>query len=801
MAMALSPAAMAQYWSYSFSDMTRNGSWGEVRSFSEQKVNAALVAQNISAHCSWGGSEPNPPVSTAGPWTGTYTRNDNPGVVYPCTGSYGVTWNACPEGTRFVEQEQSCLPVKDVQRGSKPPMCGDGAGNPIYPLIGSKRERVDTQLRLGRTSLQLTYDSSRELIAQAAGATAQSTGDAPGFGALWLSNLHRRIIASPNQLIVQAYRGEGRVVSFQVNGGALTADADVNDRLISTSGGYRYIDADAQTIEDYDGAGKVFSIAYAGGQRLWFTYSDTSTASSVAPAPGYLIQVTDRFGRSLRFSYSLPTGGLPETDARVSQVTDTAGRPMFVGYDAVGNLSRLTWADTAVRQFVYEVSTLPWALTGVVDERGVRYSSFGYDSQGRAISTEHANSVDRYSIAYDAPPRSVVTEVYDSVAKVIYRYHEWQQPINPVLTDPQGSTISLGSTTMFGYPRVSTRSQPAGAGCAASTSSTGYDANGNVAVNDNFNGTRTCYSNDLGRNLETVRVEGLANTTACGDVTPINAGLPVGSRKVTTAWHPDWRLQTQQTEPNKLTTWVYNGQPDPFNGGAVATCAPGSALLPNGKPIAVLCKRVEQSTADANGSNGLAAVLQGDVAARVWQWTYNSFGQMLSAEDPLGNGTAYVYYTDTTSQHTAGDLQSVTNAAGHRSQFTTYDAAGRLLRSIAPSGAAVDTGYTARGWVNAVTVTPAGGGTALVTVYGYDPAGQLAAVQMPDGTTLTYIYDDAQRLTGIEDETGNAITYTLDNLGNRIGEWVRDPEGTLARAITRAYDALNRLQSITGAPQ
>jgi len=801
MAMALSPAAMAQYWSYTFNGETRSGSWGDVRSFSERKVNAFLAAQDISANCTWGGQEPNPPVSTTGPWTGTYTKKETPGVVYPCTGGYAVAWNACPDGTRFVEQEQSCLPVKDVQRGSKPPTCGDGVGNPIYPLIGSKRERVDTQLRLGRTSLQLTYDSSRELIAQAADTSAQSTADAPGFGALWLSNLHRRIVASPNQLIVQAYRGDGRVVTFQVNGGVIAADADINDRLVNISGRYRYIDADSQAIEDYEDAGRLLSIAYSDGRRLLFTYSNTSTASSVAPAPGYLIQVTDGFGRSLRFSYNLPPGGLPETDARVSQVIDTASRPMFIGYDDVGNLSRLTWADAAVRRFVYEVSTLPWALTGVFDERGVRYSSFGYDSQGRAISTEHANSVDRYSIAYEAPPRAVVTEVYDSAAKVIYRYHEWQQPINPVLTDPLGSAISLGSTTVFGYPRVSTRSQPAGAGCAASTSSTGYDANGNVAVNDNFNGTRTCYSNDLGRNLETVRVEGLANTTTCADVTPVNAGLPVGARKTTTAWHPDWRLQTQQAEPNKLTTWVYNGQPDPFNGGAIATCAPGSALLPNGKPIALLCKRVVQSTADVNGSNGLAAALLGDAAARVWQWTYNSFGQMLSAEDPLGNETSYAYYTDTTAEHTAGDLQSITNAAGHLSQFTRYDAAGRLLRSIAPSGATVDTNYTARGWVNGVTVTPAGGGTALTTSYGYDPAGQLTTIQMPDGTTLTYIYDDAQRLTGIEDGTGNAITYTLDNLGNRIGEWIRDPEGRLARAITRAYDALNRLQSITGAPQ
>ena len=38
-------------------------------------------------------------------------------------------------------------------------------------------------------------------------------------------------------------------------------------------------------------------------------------------------------------------------------------------------------------------------------------------------------------------------------------------------------------------------------------------------------------------------------------------------------------------------------------------------------------------------------------------------------------------------------------------------------------------------------------------------------------------------------------------MGNRTNEQVKDPSGTLARQTTRVYDALNRLQTVTGAIQ
>jgi YD repeat-containing protein len=148
--------------------------------------------------------------------------------------------------------------------------------------------------------------------------------------------------------------------------------------------------------------------------------------------------------------------------------------------------------------------------------------------------------------------------------------------------------------------------------------------------------------------------------------------------------------------------------------------------------------------------------------------------------------------------HTAGDLQSITNASGHVTQFTLYDRAGRVRQMIDPKGVVTDTTYTPRGWVSSVTVTPPGG-TARITRYSYDNVGQLTGVALPDSTTLGYSYDAAHRLTGVTDAKGNTVTYTLDAMGNKVGEQVKDPSGNLQRNITRVYDALNRVQQVTGA--
>ncbi len=1123
-------------------------------------------------------------------------------------------------------------------------------GKPIHPVSGRKTKSIDLGLSVGGASLTLSYDTARQLTAMASGKAAKDFGDLPSFGALWFSSFHRKLLLSSGVADLKVLRGDGTHSGFWASGSVITTDVDNQDTLTSVTGGYLYRNASTGTIETYNSTGQITGLADTSGNTLTFIYS--AGASGLAPAADYLIKVIDNAGRTLSFEYGLPVGGVAAKDGLVSKVTGSNGAYITFGYDANRNLTAMTWPDGRTRQFLYENTTSNWALTGEVDENNSRWSTYGYDANGLAVSTELANGVNKYTATYGTPPTQLITTSYDSATKTDYTYYEVLPPADIAVTDPSGSVISLNATSLNGRPVLTGQSQPAGSGCAASNSAASYEASGNLLSQDNFQGQRTCYAYDSS-NRETVRVEGLATSTVCSTVTPAGATLPSGARKVTTAWHPDWRLPVLVNEPTRKITTIYQGQPDPFNSNVLANCTT-AANLPNGKPLPVVCKTVEQALLYANGGspitwdlaydnvslllhadgangsqllvdsssspktavvsgntalstaqskfggasiyfdgastsyvsyppentivgsgnltiegwiyptatatggvysnysaistshnamyisgtamtwyyNGGAAItapansvptnqwthfalvrngsncaiyingsaissatctnpigttqtnlrlgnvhwtnyaykgylddfritrgvarytgnftpsttafgassIDASVAAKVRTFTYDAGGRMLTSTDENNRTTSYNYYSDTVFSgnppgsydpdyekvvlllhgngvnnsvviaddgqahksvtpvgnakistlsnvlggasialdgvgdyvsipygtdfafgagdftietylyknansingsrvwhmnadgyegialyidpngnfgayvstagtawnyslpaiaslangqwyhlavvrsggsvfafvngvkyvvttalgstalhsnptyarviggqagvdrslngyidefritkgkarytanftpptaefsnhglvlspadigHSIGDLQSITNAAGHVTQYTQYDRAGRVRQMIDPKGVVTDITYTPRGWVSTVTAT-APGGAGRVTSYTYDNVGQLTGVAQPDGTTLSYSYDAAHRLVGVTDAKGNSVTYTLDNAGNRIAEEIKDPTGVLQRSISRSFDALNRVQQVTGAAQ
>jgi YD repeat-containing protein len=71
-------------------------------------------------------------------------------------------------------------------------------------------------------------------------------------------------------------------------------------------------------------------------------------------------------------------------------------------------------------------------------------------------------------------------------------------------------------------------------------------------------------------------------------------------------------------------------------------------------------------------------------------------------------------------------------------------------------------------------------------------------VTQPDGSFASYKWDDAHRLAEVSDSIGNKVVYDLDDAGNRKAETFRDPNGVLAKTISRTFDALGRMKSSTG---
>ena len=708
----------------------------------------------------------------------------------------------CPEGQVWRVSTNACETTQwDVPfaLSPPPPECEVCKGNPIYPLRGVKREVVDTGLAIGNTTLQFTYDNSAEIPKVWTTPPSGPTGKAQRYGKLgsllWFSNLHRSVALTtrdgtasslPNPKVADRGNGVSRTMTSTATTPP-TAEPGNADRFVPLAGGgYVYTDSMSNVQETYTSAGQLTAMAWPDRTRIDFSYSDASTSASVAPNAGLLIQAIDNRGRSLGFTYTVG----PDTSARLSTITDAGGHVTTVGFDGQNNLASITWGDGTSKTLLYERADLPWALTGVSDERGLRYSFFGYDTGGRAISTEHAGGVDKYTVSYTTPPSIRVTEQREGI--YVARISDWIAPQGIVMTEPSGQVTNWSALSLNGKNYFSAQTQPAGAGSLQSSRSQAYDANGNIASRDDFNGKRSCYLNDMTRNRRVAEVTGLNQGQDCAAVTPANAALPAGALKTSTQWHPDWSLPIKVAEPGQITISVYNGQPDPLNGNAIASCAPAEATLLDGRPTAALCKQVTRATTDADGHLGFGAALQAGTIDTVRTWAYDADGRMLAATDPDTDTTIFGYHTETNADHQRGDLKSITTSLGKVTTFDRYNQYGQVLQSTDPRGIVTVNTYDLRQRLLTNTI---GGET---TTYTYDPVGQLKKVNFDNGTWVGFDYDDAHRQAAAYDNKGNRIDYVLDNAGNQTDQHVKDPSGALKRGLVRAMDALGRAQQSTG---
>lgn len=442
------------------------------------------------------------------------------------------------------------------------------------------------------------------------------------------------------------------------------------------------------------------------------------------------------------------------------------------------NLQQITWQDATTRRFLYELPNLPKALTGVVNERNIRAATFTYDAQGRATGTQHGLA--KYEVTSATPARVVVSEVLRATPPAILRYHDWVPASGISVQGPLGLE-AIGATVVQGKPRIVSSSQPAGAGCGPATKKTVFDINGNLSSVDDFNGHRTCFTVPAPRNLEVSRVEGLSNSTVCGT---LGAALPLGARRITTTWHPDWALPAQIARPLRKTTFVYHGQLDPFTG-TIADCS-AAAPMTSSKPTPLLCKLVEQATTDETGAQGLAAALDSRSLPLISKWLYNSAAQLTSSTDPSGTSTTFTYKP-------GGELDTVSNAKGHTTSYLAYDGAKQPLVVRDPNGVVTDLSYDPRGRL--ATLNVAG----RLTQYTYWLGSLLSTATQPDGRSrLIYTYNSGEQLTRVADSAGNSVELTLDASGNRVGEVTRDRFGILKTQLTTNRDALGRIKQLIG---
>ncbi len=651
----------------------------------------------------------------------------------------------------FYCPRQTPAHTKNVGFCEKTGMCGEG--NPVLPGVGVKYQR------------ELDYSGSGPFplrFERFHNSTLRNSNPA-GLGAGWWHTYHRKLYFSGPSAgvvaIVGAERPNGAVIAFNLVGSIYSADGDEVERLEKLStGGWKLTNREDE-VELYDDGGRLLSITNRNGLSKTLSYF-----GPIGPAANLLQSVTDPFGRALTFEY---------TSGRISAVVNPGGgrytysysptlRPELldlVTYVSAGGVTRRYHHQNEQNGNLPLIANFHHLVTGITDELGVRYATYGYDTDywnshfaGRAISSEHAGGAGRVSITYSGGTAAVTRHVAAS----------------------SSSTRTYTFQTILGAVRNTGVSGPACPTCGPTAQT--FDANGNLSSRTDWNGNRTNYTNDLARNLETSRTEGL---TAAGAATP-------QTRTITTEWHPTFRLMARTAEPLRITTHIYNGD------GSVTCGMKSDGVTP---VPGVLCSKTVQPTSDVNGSLGFSAPAVG--APRTWSYTYNANGQVLTMDGPrtdVADTTTYTYYAnDDADIARRGHLATVANAAGHVTTIITYNVHGQPLSMTDANGLPTTMAYDARQRLISRTV-----GTET-TGYEYDAAGQLTKVTLPDASFLAYTYDAAHRLTGMQDNLGNRIAYTLDLAGNRTKEDVFDPANALAQTRSRVYSNLNRLFQEVGA--
>lgn len=604
-----------------------------------------------------------------------------------------------------------------------------------------------------------------------------SSPRAPGssLGPQWRHLFDRRLElfesntgVAGEQTYLRALRPDGSSELFTKVSGGWSSDPDVADVMVAGPDGVGYalqLAANRQT-EIYDAAGLLKEVFDSAGKKLLsLRYSDATTPTETAPAPGLLLEVADEGGRKIGLSY--------DAASRLTKVTLPDGASQTFTYTSAGQLASVVYPDDTSKGYVYnEPANSPTVagssfLTGIVDEKGVRYETVKYNAGHRAYYTEFAGGVDATTIDY-------AVYVMNGVKPVTVK-------------GPLGATSNYGFVdTGKGRIMPSGGSAACGTQCNQPYKAMTYDANGYPASVKDFKGitTRTTYTAD-----------GLLAEQVDAADTP-------QQRTTTTTWDSALRLPLSRVVKNSAgvavssSSWKYNAL-----GLEVARCEVDPA---NSAAVGYAC--------------GAAS----DAPAGVRQWTtaYCSavdatqcpqVGLVLAEDGPrsdVQDVTRYSYYLTADesgcgvlggSCHRPGDLQSETNALGQVTTRLAYDRNGRVSRLRDATGTIHDFGYSTRGKLTSVIERDSVDGAAStndrVTSLSYDATGNVASIVDPDGVSLSYTYDDAHRLVQVNDGAGNNIRYTLDVAGNRTKEEVFDASGGLKRSLSRVYNKLGQLVS------
>ena len=396
-----------------------------------------------------------------------------------------------PEGLDLNTGKKICL--KGPSKGAKAPEVSIVVGNPIHIVTGNKYQEATDFIGIGPFPLKFQrFYNSKQGAWRYSYMQHLSIGTFATTGSVGLTRL-------------RPVRASGKVSSFSRDmTSSWSSSTDLTGRIEITANSIRYIKADDIT-EEYDLTGKLVSIKNRQGVTQTLTYSGNNNETVTVAGPN---------GQTL----IIQTNG---NDQLVS-MTDPGGNIYRYAYDAQGNLSTVTFPGGGIKKYLYENTSLPNALTGVIDENDDRFATWNYDSSGRAISSEHANGSDKTTLDFTnvndvSAPRVTVTNSLDK--KTTYHY-----------------------TTINGIHKITKVEGHQSPNCVAANHLYSYDNQGLLSSQTDWEGNTTTFEYDnLGREVR--RVEA-SNTPQ--------------ERITTTEWHSEYNLPVSIQTGNHVTNMIYD---------------------------------------------------------------------------------------------------------------------------------------------------------------------------------------------------------------------------------------------------
>lgn len=477
-----------------------------------------------------------------------------------------------------------------------------------------------------------------------------------------------------------------------------------------------------------------------------------------------LQSVTDEMGRALVFGYtpgrrnelrSFASERFTRAPGHLETVTLPDGSVLEYDYDNKWNLSRVRFPDGTHREYHFENEIYTSHLTGLTDRTGVRFASWSYDENGRAISSEHANGVGKVTQQYPDLKASENGEIVQTIV-----------------------TNSLGAESTYTWQKIGEQGQSqllssTGAGCVTCPI-TGYDftydGDGRL-LSRVFNGDGAAvgggsYSHrydDQGRLIETQRTSSVGVDRLIERIEYASEFGLLPARKYLPSVNPD---------SNRIVDFTYNDR------GQTMTISESGYIPEFSAENNIFIKRNSRL-----GSNNMTPSIDSYLPfTRTTQLKYEE-GRLAEIDGPRTDVDDITKFR-WDSLHRLVEISAPLSPTLRMSEF---DANGQTQLIRLGNASPFEIERDGLGSVSAVTHRGMRYG------YQHDAEKRLIGMTGPDGQQITMVRDEAGRVVQTVDDVGRVVELEHDSESRLIGQNSFGANGALVNSLEYVFDTKGRI--------